>query len=37
MLRCDFWLERGREDALVGGRENQIMDIKQTVLLRLRR
>ena len=22
MLRCDFWLERGREDAVVYGREN---------------
>ena len=22
VLRCDFWLERGREDAVVCGREN---------------
>ena len=41
VLRRDFWswLERGREgtkDAAVCGRENQIMDIKQMVLVRLR-
>ena len=37
VLRCGFWLERGREDALVCSRENQIMGIKQAVLVRLRR
>ena len=30
-------MERGREDAVVRGREKQIMDIKLTVLVRLRR
>ena len=37
--RCDFWLERGREgtkDAVVCGRENQIMDINKIVPVRLR-
>ena len=39
VLRCDFWswLERGREDAGVRGRENQIIDIKQMIAMRLRR
>ena len=29
--------EREREDAVVCGRENQVIDIKQMVLVRLRR
>ena len=37
VLRCDFWLERVREDAVVCGRENQIVDIKQMILVLFRR
>ena len=37
MLRLESWLERGREDAVVYDRENQIMDTKQMVLYLCRR
>ena len=37
VLRFVFWSERGREDAVVCDRENQIMDIKQMVLYLCRR